>query len=210
MGGSSGDSEQGVIGSGGDFVVGQPSRLPLVHWPSRLVVLQPGRPKDFGRRDARPTTGSWPRDQTLHRCPPLLITPFGAAMGCILAVLPRVGQPPRLSLVLRAPAPTVRQAGAAVGRVTGEGAGPTTKPLVFSWVCSPELCFPSFSLVGVPSCVPRKNPKTHAVNNHLHVFGGDVAALVFPELRPGGGHGEEFDLGRVFPKRTERASGVEP
>ncbi len=33
-------------------VVGQPSRLPLVHWPSRLVVLQPGRPKD-GRQAGR-------------------------------------------------------------------------------------------------------------------------------------------------------------
>ena len=37
-------------------LVGQPSRLPLVHWPSRLVVLQPGRPKDYGRRDACSTT----------------------------------------------------------------------------------------------------------------------------------------------------------
>ena len=47
--------------------------------------------------------------------------------GRILARLPRVGQPPRRSLVLRAPSPGVRQAGAPVGRVTGEGAGPTTK-----------------------------------------------------------------------------------
>ena len=41
-------------------VVGQPSGLPLVHWPSRLVFLlsyQPGRPKDGGRRDVRPATG---------------------------------------------------------------------------------------------------------------------------------------------------------
>ncbi len=30
--------------------VGQPSRLPLVHQPSRLVFLEPGRPKD--RRQA--------------------------------------------------------------------------------------------------------------------------------------------------------------
>ena len=29
----------------------------LVGQPSRLVVLQPGRPKDYGRRDAGPTTG---------------------------------------------------------------------------------------------------------------------------------------------------------
>ena len=40
------------------------------------------------------------------------------ALRCLLALLPGVGQPPP---------PAVRQAGAPVGRVTGEGAGPTTK-----------------------------------------------------------------------------------
>ncbi len=40
------------------------------------------------------------------------------------------GQPPRLSPVWRAPPPAVRQVGAPVGRLTGEGAGPTTQATV--------------------------------------------------------------------------------
>lgn len=62
----------------------------------------------------------------------------------------------------------------------------------------------------MPSRVPRKDPKAHAVNNHLGVFGSDVVAFVFPGSSARRGNGNEFDFGRVFAETTQGSAGMEP
>ena len=65
---------------------------------------------------------------------------------------------PRRSLVLRAPSPAVRQAGAPVGRVTGEGAGPTTK----------QPCQDALERDGVAR--PNRRPRKRAANRWIKLI----------------------------------------
>ena len=68
------------------------------------------------------------------------------------------------------------------------------------------FCF----LLSALSLLPRPNAVAQRINDYLRIFGGDIAAFIFPGSGARRGNGNEFDLRCVFAETAQRPAGVKP